>query len=605
MVWYLAWHMKNYFRLLQFLKDHKKLFFIAIFLMAISSFFEGFQFTLIVPLMDRIFTNQPIVLPQQVPGFVRDIVDTLNQTDRTKLFWMMPLGVFLILFLKNFIGFWYGYIMNSISQRVIQDIRNRLYDKILSLSLDYFSVKRSGELISRITNDVLLVENAISYGTTDMFRQPLTILIFVAIIFMTYAKAAFIIFLIFPLIAIPMSQIGRKLRKLSKSTQENMADINSHLLETITGIRVVKAFCAEEHEIKKMEGQNREFYKLKMKAIKRFLLINPLTEMMGAVCGIIMIVWLGKEVMEGKLSTGVFILFFGSFMSLISPIKKISNVNAITQQALAANERIYEVLDAKPTVVERPSANVLPVMKDKISLEQVFFQYDAESGLVLKDINLEIKKGELVAIVGPTGTGKSTLASLVPRFYDSTKGAVKIDGINLREVSFTSLRGQIGIVAQETILFNDTVKNNIAYGHRGATQSQIEEAAKKAYAHQFIIKMPKGYETVVGDRGFRLSGGEKQRISIARAILKNPPILILDEATSHLDSESEKYVQEALDKLMQGRTVIAIAHRLSTIKKADKIVVLEHGRIVGMGKHDQLLQTCNLYSRLYQTQFQE
>jgi len=253
--------------------------------------------------------------------------------------------------------------------------------------------------------------------------------------------------------------------------------------------------------------------------------------------------------------------------------------------------------------MEKPKASFLPVLRNKITIENVSFQYDEESGGVLQDINLEIKCGELVAVVGPTGTGKSTLVNLIPRFYDSTQGAVRFDGVNVRDVTFASLRGQIGIVTQENILFNDTVQANISYGYRKATQAEIEEAARKAFAHQFIIKMPQGYETFIGDRGFRLSGGEKQRIAIARAILKNPPILILDEATSQLDSESEKFVQEALDKLMQGRTVIAIAHRLSTIKKANKIVVLEHGRIVGLGTHDELLETCALYQRLYETQF--
>jgi len=595
--------MNEYIKLLKFHKGHKALVVLAVILMAISSIFEGVQFSLIVPLMDRIFADKPIVPLQKVPLFLENTIAYLNQIDRKELLWLLSGWVFGVMLLKNFVTFWYGFIMNTISQRVIQDVRNQLYSKIQSLSLDYFSKRRSGELISRITNDVLLIENAVSYATIDLFRQPLTILVFVIIIFATYAKTAIIIFLIFPLIALPMNQIGRMLRKISKSTQERMAHINSHLLETITGVKVVKAFSAENYEIERMRLQNRDFYKLKMKAVKRLLLINPVTEMMGVFCGIIMIVWLGMEVLEGKFSSGIFGLFFGSFMMLISPIKKMGNVNAIIQQALAANERIYEVLETKPTILERPNAQTLPILKESIYLEHVNFQYDKESGTVLHDINFEIKRGELVAIVGPTGTGKTTLANLIPRFYDATKGVVKFDGVDVKDVTFSSLRYQIGIVTQETILFNDTVKANIAYGALEATQNEIEEAAKKAFAHQFIVKMPKGYETIIGDRGFRLSGGEKQRVAIARAILKNPPILILDEATSQLDSESEKYVQEALDKLMQGRTVIAIAHRLSTVKKATKIVVLDEGRIVGLDSHERLLKSCDLYQRLYQTQF--
>ena len=283
-------------------------------------------------------------------------------------------------------------------------------------------------------------------------------------------------------------------------------------------------------------------------------------------------------------------------------MKKLGNVNALTQQALSANERIYDILDRLPTVREKPDARELSLIQNKVSLENITFHYAQESGVVLKDINLEIKVGQLVAIVGPTGTGKSTLVNLIPRFYDPTQGTIRIDGVDLKEVTFKSLRKQIGIVAQETFLFNDTVKANIAYGHSDA--SQIESVAKKAYAHPFVASMPRGYNTIIGDRGFRLSGGEKQRIAIARAILKNPPILILDEATSQLDSESEKYVHEALDELMKGRTVIAIAHRLSTIKKANKIVVIDQGRIIGIGTHEELLNSCELYLRLYSTQFQ-
>ena len=510
----------------------------------------------------------------------------------------------IMLLLKGFFGFWYGYLMNDVSQRVMRDIRFRLYERIQTLSLDYFSKKRVGELIARITNDVQVIENAVSYGVTDLIRQTFTILMFIGIAFFIYFKVALMVFLIFPLVALPMQQIGRKLRKLSKNSQEKMADINAHLLETISGVRVVKAFCMENYEIKRFHGQNHDFYKLKMKAIRRTLIITPMTEILGGIFGVAIIWWLGRQVIQGEVSFGVFVLFFGSIMSIISPLKKLTNVHVITQQALAANDRIYEVLDAQPTVIEKPQAQQLPVLKEGIALDHVSFSYDQESGEVLRNITLDINVGEIVAIVGPTGTGKSTVVSLIPRFYDPQRGTVKVDGIDVREITLQSLRNQIGIVAQETILFNDSVRANIAYGRLDATNEEIKAAAFKAFAHAFIEKMPNGYATVVGDRGFRLSGGEKQRIAIARAILKNPPILILDEATSQLDSESEKFVQEALDELMKGRTVICIAHRLSTIKKADKIVVLDHGQIVGQGQHEDLLKVCNLYKRLYETQFQ-
>jgi subfamily B ATP-binding cassette protein MsbA len=596
--------MRNYVKLLRFLNGHRKLFSTAVLTMLVASFFEGFQLSLLVPMTDRIFNNKKIVVPNELPGFIEAGIEKLNSIDQVTLFWAFPLFVIIVLLVKHVFVFGYQYLMSDVSQRIMRDARYQLYEKIQNLSLDYFSKKRTGELISRITHDVNIVENALSYGITDLFRQSFMIVIFITIAFSIYPKAALIIFFVFPLIGFPMSSIGRRLRKISKGTQEKMADINTLLLETISGIQLVKAFGTEDYETKRFKAKNHDYYKLRMKSIKRLIVISPMTEIFGAICGTGVILWMGRIVMSGDLSFGVFILFFGSIMSIISPIKKLGNVNALTQQALAANERIYDVLDERQTVVEKPRAAHLSEMKESVRIEGVDFHYGDESAVVLKGINLEVQKGEIVAIVGPTGTGKTTLVNLIPRFYDPVRGAVKMDGIDLRDVSFRSLRDQIGIVTQESILFNDTVRANISYGHPDTALADVEAAAKKAFAHAFITKMPQGYETMIGDRGFRLSGGEKQRLSIARAILRNPPILILDEATSQLDSESEKYVQEALDLLMRGRTVVAIAHRLSTIKKADKIVVLRHGQLIGIGPHEQLLETCPLYKKLYEMQFQ-
>ncbi len=596
--------MKNYLKLLGFLKEQKRLFVVAVVALFVSSLFEGVQYTLLVPLTDRIFNKKQIVFPNQVPEFVRHIVDKLNNMEPSVLLNILPWAIVLLMVVKHVFTYLSSYLMNDLSQRVIRDIRDKLYVKIQSFSLDYFSERRTGELLSRITNDVAIVENAISYGVTDLFRQTFLILMYVAIAFSIHFKAAFVIFFVLPLIGWPLSRIGAKLRKLSKRTQENMADVNSILLETISGVRVVKAFGTENFEINRFRLKNQQAYKLRLKSVKRILLMNPITELFGLFCGIVIILSMGKQVMHGHLSFGVFAFFLSSILLIISPLKKLGNVHAMTQQALAANERIYDVLDQQPTVQQKSDAAVLPVIQKNIKLENVSFRYESEGAEVLKNINLEIKVGELVAIVGPTGTGKTTLANLIPRFYDVTSGRVVVDGQDVRDVTFDSLRRQIGIVSQETFLFNDTVGANIAYGTPRASQNEIEIAAERAFAHQFIVKMPQGYQTIIGDRGFRLSGGEKQRMAIARAILRNPPILILDEATSQLDSESEKYVQDALDKLMVGRTVIAIAHRLSTIKKANKIVVLDKGGIVGLGAHEALLTTCSLYKRLYETQFQ-
>lgn len=595
--------MKNYFKLLRFLKDHKPTFYTAVVIMFVASFFEVFQLSLLPPLIDRVFNDKSIIPANELPGFLSRAVDYLNSLDPKTIFKGLIIIFPIMLLVKNFLVFLYQYMMSDVSQRIMRDIRFNLYNKIQNLSLDYFSERRTGELVSRITFDANLIENAASYAVIDLFRQTFTIIFWVTTAFLIDPKAALVIFVIFPLIGFPMAQIGRRLKTISKSIQERMADINSFLLETISGIKLVKAFCTEKQEVDKFQAINQNYYKLRMKGIKRLVLISPITELIGGLFGLALVYWFASRVMSGELSTGVFILFFASVVSIISPVKKLGNVNALTQQALAANKRIYSILEEEATVKEKPGAKVISGFDKSIHLEHVDFHYIDESRKVLSDITLEVKKGDVVAVVGPTGTGKTTLVNLIPRFYDATKGRVTIDGVDVKDVTFQSLRDQFGIVTQETILFNDTVRNNIAYGKQDATQEEIEAAAKAAFAARFIEKLPKKYDTIIGDRGFRLSGGEKQRISIARAILRNAPILILDEATSQLDSESETYVQEALDKLMQGKTVVAIAHRLSTIKKADKIVVLDKGGIVGLGRHDELMKDCPLYQKLHGMQF--
>ncbi len=595
--------MRGYIKLLHFLKDHKRLFGIALVAMFFSSLFEGFQISFLIPITDRIFNNRAIVLPNQLPKPVMNLVDQVNTMSPEALLWLVPLIAVVLVAIKHVLTFLHGYLMNDVSQRVLRDVRMKLYEKIQSLSLDYFSKKRTGELVARVTNDVGIIENAVSYALTDLFTQSFLILTYVVIAGSIHIRAALVVFLILPWVIWPVSKIGRKLKKLSRGEQERVADINSILLETINGIRVIKAFCSEQFEKERFYLKNFQYYKLKMKSVKRMKLLDPVSDFFGLLCAIIVIFWLGRQVMNGELSFGVFTVFLAASLSIIRPIKKLGNVNAIVQQALSASERIYAVLNEPSTVKEVVDAKHLNNLSREIVFDRVDFRYELEGADVLKDINLTIAKGNLVAIVGPTGTGKSTLVNLIPRFYDPTKGRILFDGIDLKDASFYSLRSQIGIVSQETFLFNETLKYNIAYGRSDFSQKEIEGAAKKAYAHPFIMQMPLGYDTVIGDRGVRLSGGEKQRISIARAILKNPPLLILDEATSALDSESEKYVKDALDELMQGRTVVAIAHRLSTIMQADKIVVMDGGRIVDIGTHAELIVRGGLYKRLYDTQF--
>ena len=592
--------MRDYLKLLRFIKPYLGMFSMAAVCMVFSAIFDGVSLAMMVPLADKVLTNRKIIIPAKLPEFLAGFVDKINSIEPVVLLNYMAVAIVILFVLKGLFGFLQGYIMSDIGQRIVRDIKAQLYAKFQSLSLDYFTHKRGGEMISRITNDVNRVENAVSYGSTDLVYQGAQVVIFFSLTMFIYAK--FVIFIVPPLAILGylISAVGKKLRKLSRTSQEKMADTNSILYETIIGARIVKGFNMEDYEIKKFNKVNNDYYRVSMKSIKRLLLLSPATEILGCIAGVIIFFLGGREVIAGKISFGVFGLFLGSLLSTIRPFKKLSQVNSLNQQAVAASERIYEVLETKPSVVEQPFARELKEFKVNVVFDNVWFNY--ADNQVLKGISLDVPYGSVLAVVGPSGTGKTTLLDLIPRFYDPGQGKISIDGVNIRDVSLKSLRKLVGIVTQETILFNDTIKANIAYGKPGATGEEIKQAALQANAHDFIIKLPQGYDTVIGDRGMRISGGERQRIAIARALLKNPPILILDEATSQLDSESERVVQDALDRLIRGRTVFVIAHRLSTVRNASKIVVLDKGVIAESGTHSELLNREGLYKRLYSMQ---
>jgi subfamily B ATP-binding cassette protein MsbA len=593
--------MKDYRRLFSFSRPYYKKLIISSLFMGVVTLLDVFRLSAIVPIIDRIFTNREIVLTsKQLPRFVEGILGYLNQLSQLQVLYLMLTVVPIALVVRAVFEFLQTYMMSDVGQLVIRDVRSKVYNKLQTLSLDYFTQKRSGELISRITNDVKLIENAVSYALTDLVYQSCEVIAFACLTFFINWRLALISIVVLPMVAVPMVIVGKVLRRLSKRSQEKMADINSLLVETFIGVRILRAFCAEEREMGKFKGQNNEYYRLAMKSIKRMLLLGIMTELIGVGMALFIIYYGGRQVISGAFSFGAFTLFMAALLSLIKPFKKLSQVNSIMEQAIAASGRIYEVLDTEPTVQEKPQALPAPLLKEGVVFEKVWFKYAEQD--ILKDINLEVKKGSVVAIVGPSGAGKTTLVDLVPRFYDPFQGKILLDGVDIKEYSLKSLRQQIGIVTQETILFNDTIGANIAYGKPGISLSEIEEAARKAHAHDFVKLFPLGYDTVIGDRGIKLSGGERQRIAIARALLKNPPILILDEATSQLDSESEKIVQQAIDKLIEGRTVFVIAHRLSTVRNAHMIIVLERGKIVEQGTHTDLLKRDGLYHRLYQTQ---
>ncbi len=602
--------MKLYLRLLEFIKPHIRLLSLATFFMLLNSVAtNGVSVSMVIPLVDKIIGGKQIVLPTKVPDFIQNIVNSINAMSTADLFKWLIWFLLVAFLLKEIFTFFQQYLMTDVSTRVLTDLRNKVYNKLLDFSLDFYTKEHAGNLVSRITYDTSIIQNSITEGLTTLVSQSFQVVVCLVMVFSVRAvykidwMLLILSMLVLPTLVYPIVRIGKKLKKISTSTQEQMGAVTTTLFETISGIRVVKAFGMEEYERNKFAKQNHGLYRLFMKSAKREQLIGPITEYIGVVCAAL-VLWLGgRKVVSGELSAGAFIAFLVSLMLMVRPFNQLSRVYSIIQKALAAAERIFSILDTEASIKDGPDAVALPILKDRITFNNVNFGYDSVP--VLKGINFEVKKGEVIAIVGPSGCGKSTLVNLIPRFYDPTNGEVLIDGRDIKRATLDSLRGQVGIVTQETILFHDTIRANIAYGGQVASDEEIANAARIANAHDFISKLPEGYHTTVGERGHRISGGERQRIAIARAVLRNETILILDEATSQLDMESEKLVQDALEKLMKGRTVFVIAHRLSTVKFATKIIVLDKGRIIETGTHEELLRKNGLYKRLYDLQFME
>ena len=603
-------NMGEYIRFLKFVKPHLWVMIFAIICMILSSSLAGVSLGMIIPVVDNILTGKNIVLPatQHVPDFLLNIIDKINRMPKGLLLNWVVIIVSILFLLKETFLFFQTCFMNQLGQSVLRDVRQVIYEKLLKLSNDFYSSVKTGELVSRVTFDVGTIVNSITEGLTDLLWQPIQLIIYIVIL--VWIKIYFSISLglilvtvfIFPLMAFPVIKIGNKLRKISTSTQESMSDINSLLFETIYGISIVKSFLAEKYQKEKFKAFNNRYYKMMIKSVKRITIISPLGEFVGMLCTGVVLWYGGKEVVEGRLSAGAFIAFLAALLSLLKPLKRLSRLYGINLQAMAAITRVFDILDRETTVKNSSGATEIADFKDSIEFKDINFSYDKDR-VILNGINVKLFKGQVLAMVGMSGAGKTTFVSLLPRFYDPEKGVILIDGKDIKDFTIESLRGHIGIVSQETILFNDTVRNNIAFGKPNAKIETIMDAGRAANAHNFIMKMPKGYETIVGDRGIKLSGGEKQRIAIARALFKDPPILILDEATSQLDTESEKLVQEAINRLMTNRTVFVIAHRLSTVEHADRIVVFEGGKIIETGTHSELLQKAGVYKHLHELQF--
>ncbi len=624
--------MKLYLKLLRFIKPYKGRFVAAFVCMILFSLFNLLSLSTIVPFLGRVLVagQQTTVTAEsgKVKGKIIEkgrkiplagivgkvegakervkarIVAFLDKYSRQQLLVVIVIALLVFTFFRGLSSFGREYLMDYVGQGVVKDLRLALYEKLQFLSLDYFSKRRTGTIISRLTNDVGFIERAVAGALRSLLQQSLSVIIFIGALFIFIPwRLSLLSLIVVPLVAYPTARIGKRIRVIATRAQEKMADIYSLLQETVSGGHIVRAFSMENYEIAKFRKENEGLFQVFMKLMKRKSGLSPLVDFLSNLGGAVVLLYGGWYVLRGDISPERFIFFLLLLASLVPPFTKLSRVNVDIQEGLAAGKRIFRMLDSEPSVKEKENALVLPPIKEDVRLVGESFSYNKVK--VLNDINLKVKVGEIVALVGPTGVGKTTLVNLIPRFYDPTSGHIEIDNRDIKEVTLRSLREQMGIVTQETILFNDTVRRNIAYGREDISEKEITAAAEAANAHAFIIKMPEGYDTKIGDRGARLSGGERQRLAIARAILKDPAILILDEATSALDSESERLVQEALDKLMKGRTTFVIAHRLSTVGKADIIVVLDKGEIVEKGRHEDLLAKGGVYKKLYEIQFQQ
>jgi ATP-binding cassette, subfamily B, bacterial MsbA len=618
--------MSTYLRILKFVKPYWKHVIISIICTVFFAVLSGASVYLTIPLLDTLFqknttteqVTQPAnvssttsILPDWIQQIGKDISNSFNQFvfsgGKTDALVKICLLVLLAFLGKNIFGYFQAYFISYVEYAAMKDLRDTAYVHLHQLPMSYFKQEKVGNLISRFTNDIILIQSSISAAFLNLIREPLTIVVFLLIALSISWQLTVIALIVLPFSMIIITSIGAKLRRQSSAIQAKIADITTILQETISGVKVVKAFSMEAYENKKFIGETRNYLKLILKIVRIRNLSSPITEFLSVLVGVFIIYYGGILVLQQQtLEASEFLGFLFAIFQMMPPIKELSTVNNRIQESSAAADRVFEILDTSPSIKDSPNAVELKDFKKDITFENVNFAYEDSTESVLKDVNIHLIKGEIIALVGPSGGGKSTLVDLIPRFYDPVAGRILIDGINIKQIKLENLRGLMGIVTQETFLFNESIKKNIAYGLGDYPIEKIINAAKVANAHDFINELSEGYDTMIGERGIKLSGGQKQRISIARAVLKNPPILIFDEATSSLDNESEALVQEAVERMMKNRTVFVIAHRLSTIRNADKILVLDKGEIVQRGKHDELIQDQDgLYYKFYQMQFRD
>ncbi len=537
-----------------------------------------------------------------IPQFSRIAIDeSIPAQDYSQLGWIAA-GIAAAAVLLGYGNYVSSYMMSTVGQRTIYDIRNHLYRHIQELSLSFFENRRTGDLMSRVTNDVNTLQSLITSGVVEIVKDVLIFIVIFVYMFVADWQLTAVLAFTFPVMIVTTHKFAERIRGAYADVQKQAARVNNHLQETISSMKLIKSFSKEEYEMDRFADRNRSSMEANITAVRYWSSYAPIIEVMNYLGLAVILVFGSYRVIGGSLSVGELVAFLVYLRLVQQPIRRFTRIVNVIQQAAAASERIFEVLDTRAEVVEKADAVELPAITGRVRLEHVSFAYDGAMK-VLQDVTLELEPGQTVALVGPSGAGKSSLVNLIVRFYDPQQGAVRFDGIDVRDVQVASLRRQIGIVSQEVLLLNGTIRENIAYGLEHADEEAVIQAARQANAHEFIMSFPDGYDTRIGERGIKLSGGQRQRISIARALVKNPRLLILDEATSSLDTESEHLIQEALERLMANRTSLVIAHRLSTIMKADRIIVLEQGRIVETGAHQQLLAMNGLYARLYQLQF--
>jgi subfamily B ATP-binding cassette protein MsbA len=582
----------------------------AVILMAIVGAMQALTALLIGPIFDRVLDpstpDAPVVL-FSVPGLGHKVyLHQLAPPSFHNIWSTVAFGILLVFFIKGICDYAGNYLVNYAGFAAITDLRQSVFDRVLRQDAEFFEIHSTGRLMSSIMNDIDKVQLATSHMLADWLRQTFSAIGLLYVVLQTDWRLAIVSLTLLPFVLVPTARLGKRLRRATRHAQDDAAELNQVLQEALSGHTVVKFFGAEQHESRRFRAAARQLKRSNLKYVAQQAIASPLIEFFGAATIVGLLTYARTQIKQGAMTTGEFTSFVIALLMLYEPVKRLTGIHHIFQQALGASQKVFEYLQRENRVSEKPSAVKLPPFARAIEFRHASFRYpNSPNGFALGGVNLEVRAGEIVALVGPSGAGKTTLANLVPRLYDVTAGAVLIDGKDVRDVQLASLRAQIGIVAQDTFLFNDTVANNIRYGRPGADTQAVEAAARSAMAEEFILRLPEGYDTVIGERGLKLSGGQRQRIAIARAILKNAPILILDEATSHLDTESELLVQRALANLMSNRTAIVIAHRLSTIRRADKIVVLDCGRITEIGSHEELVSGGGIYQRLHELQFLE